>query len=50
MSEFLDAYDAVDKTSKRAVSTLTKNTLQESDCFSICSVIIKSAFSKREWS
>ena len=49
ISEFLHAYDAADKTSKSAVSTLIENALQETGCFSVSSAIVDAAF-KRNWS
>ena len=50
ISDFLNAYDAADKTSKRAVSKLIKNALEESDCFSLASAIADATISKKNWS
>ena len=49
ISEFLNAYDAADKTSKRAVSKLIENALEESDCFLLASAIAGAAIGKRIW-
>ena len=50
ISDFLNAYDAADKTSKRAVSKLIENALDESDCFSLASAIADTAINRKNWS
>ena len=49
ISDVVDSYNAADKTSKRAISTLIENALKESDYFSVCGSIAEVALFKK-WS